>query len=229
MVFSFRNYKAPDPLTGVMKMLKPLVIAAELALVTIPAHATTVSHHADCLVIVDSKSIVDGPYDMEVGNGGGLLVGPVLIFKNTDGTAAGSLNTDGDLGTLQQAGACWQNDRAKVCAWKPGEHRSVNKIELGSPRTPAEQARDAAKAAANGDPNDTPVPTEIMHRAMEGWGETFAKNAIAHNDGPINFDQLLATTQLDPGVYNFLRDHRDQAHKWAMEGVAKVTKNAAAR
>jgi hypothetical protein len=99
--------------------------------------------------------------------------------------------------------------------------------EMYAMAQPSPQAIANADVPCCSDPNDAPIPDSIMHGVMKGWGETFERNALSHNGGPISFDQLLATTQLDPGVYNFLRDHRAQAHIWAMEGVNKVAHQAA--
>jgi hypothetical protein len=40
-----------------------------------------------------------------------------------NGTIPGATHAHTDLGTLTREGACWVNEQAKVCAWRPGTRK----------------------------------------------------------------------------------------------------------
>ncbi len=106
-----------------------LLLAAAFLLAAHTAHAFT----GKCVLQVDGKTYLNGPCPMSVEKGGDFTIG-------TDGTKAGKYfamvsidkaagTADGwwsgpdggthahdPLGTLTRQGACWVNERAKVCA-----------------------------------------------------------------------------------------------------------------
>ncbi|GEM_PF-2340648 len=116
-----------------------LLFLLAIALMGICASAS--ARPADCLLITDGKTVIDGPCDFDP-------LKPVLksdpkgsfsisangyfaqLTKQTDTVALGYWNGErganhahNDLGELKSAGACWQNTRSKICAWKPGERQ----------------------------------------------------------------------------------------------------------
>jgi len=90
-----------------------------------------------------------------------------------------------DLGTVHAAGACWQNDRAAICAWEPGEKRYF--------------VQAPAARAANNDSDPAKAPPLSMaeaHRIFVAVGQQMQTNLACHNDNPIH----LADYPLDPNV-----------------------------
>lgn len=121
------------------------LIATTLALVVGQANARP----ADCLLVVDQKTRIDGVCDFQPNPDGFqiLSIARPLIFADVQRTSSlsafgnwneepGSTHAHSSLGELRRDGACWINDRARVCAWKIGEPRSYtsrNEIGDGSP------------------------------------------------------------------------------------------------
>ncbi|KXK00939.1 MAG: hypothetical protein UZ17_ACD001001993 [Acidobacteria bacterium OLB17] len=87
-----------------------------------------------CLLVIDGKTYISGRCDIEMYNDGtgsfqiterrkrGAYFAQVLI---DNGEALGYWNEEraathahASLGALTRDGACWKNDRARVCAWK---------------------------------------------------------------------------------------------------------------
>jgi hypothetical protein len=131
--------------------MKPPLTSVALVLVLAaggtPAQAAR--RKADCLLIVNGRAYINGPCNYDPGTGGSFELGNYVVIHqgedmahtrgrgyfaqvdaNADGTAEGFWNEDDGaghaqsrLGTLHRAGACWQNEHAKICAWKLGERR----------------------------------------------------------------------------------------------------------
>ena len=128
-----------------------------------------------------------------------------------------------DLGTLHRAGACWQNDRAKVCAWKVGEPRYFVDADIPDTArrtTEAEYNRwalskeptvtPALLAAADSDPTQAPpLSMSEAHRIFLSVGIQSQTNLFCRNGNPIH----LADYPLDPNVIDFEDAHHDLAHK----------------
>jgi hypothetical protein len=91
----------------------------------------------ECLLQVDGQTYIDGPCNIELVKGGSfsIAVGETQASKYSahvtrdpdTGRATGFWNgADAapagheDLGNLVRDEGCWFNERAKVCAWKPG-------------------------------------------------------------------------------------------------------------
>ena len=84
-----------------------------------------------CLLEVDGKKYISGSCRVDLAKGGSFHVYDLkkhgyFAYVNVNGNSAeGYWNEDpmathaqSPLGTLTRNGACWQNDRAKVCAWR---------------------------------------------------------------------------------------------------------------
>jgi hypothetical protein len=111
-----------------MKKFPIIAALAVLAAGFCSGHAEAATHRADCLLVAGGKTYINGPCDFTADAHG---------FSIDQGTAWAAVSTvddpvDGswgagraadDLGPLHTAGACWENDWNKVCAWKPGERR----------------------------------------------------------------------------------------------------------
>ena len=131
-------------------MTKIFAIACAALIVAGAApRAQAAQRKADCLLIVDGKTYINGSCDYSPDSDGSFQISRYVVthggtygyqtrghgyfasvFPNGDGSATGSWNGTEhashamvDLGTLRRAGACWQNERAKVCVWKVGERR----------------------------------------------------------------------------------------------------------
>ena len=84
-----------------------------------------------CYLQVDGKVYIDNPCNIELEHGGSFSIGTddpksryFAYVELYDGKATGSWNgVDAEshahdpLGDLTRHGACWTNNRAKVCAW----------------------------------------------------------------------------------------------------------------
>lgn len=104
-----------------------------IAAVAIFSAFSAMASDADCLFEVSGKSLVDGTCDFKP-NKSGFYLGRkdrryfVFVERSTQGTATAHWNegesyAHTDLGLLTRAGPCWQNNQARVCAWKIGEPR----------------------------------------------------------------------------------------------------------
>lgn len=84
-----------------------------------------------CLLVVDGKSYITGACRIEIDNGGSFQIYDLkkqgyFAYVNVSGNTAegywnearGANHAHSPLGTLTRDGACWKNDRAKVCAWR---------------------------------------------------------------------------------------------------------------
>ena len=84
-----------------------------------------------CLLEVDGKKYISGSCRVDLAKGGSFQVYDLkkrgyFAYVNVSGNSAeGYWNEDprathaqSPLGTLTRDGACWQNERAKVCAWR---------------------------------------------------------------------------------------------------------------
>lgn len=106
------------------------------AILTVPVVAG--SSPAECLFALNGKPIIDGPCDFaplppnDMAKKGSFQItaGDNFAIINiwANGKAVGYFNEfpgsqqpNGQLGYMMPAGACWQNDHSKICAWKPGE------------------------------------------------------------------------------------------------------------
>jgi hypothetical protein len=87
-----------------------------------------------CLIEVNRKRYLEGPCEIAIANDGGFSIGasetkPISYFAIVSVTAKdvgegywnqdkGANHAHTPLGRLVRKGACWQNQRVKVCAWK---------------------------------------------------------------------------------------------------------------
>ena len=84
-----------------------------------------------CLLVVDGTKYINGRCDIEMDKGGSFQIyekgkrGYFAYVNLTDDGAEGWWNEErtanhahSSLGTLSRNGACWENERAKVCAWR---------------------------------------------------------------------------------------------------------------
>ena len=118
-----------------MKTMHRLCISLTLLLC-----ATSVAHafRGECVLQVKGVSYIDGSCDVTMEKGGYFEVSSssgrlyfAQIFVESDGSATGSWNgtspgtthAHSDLGALVRQGACWVNEQAKICAWRPGTRK----------------------------------------------------------------------------------------------------------
>jgi hypothetical protein len=77
---------------------------------------------------------IDGMCDFEADSDGSFTVAAgdyfATVLIDTPNRGAGYWNENpraqhahSPLGALRRKGACWSNDQAQICAWKPGERR----------------------------------------------------------------------------------------------------------
>lgn len=109
--------------------------APTLALLVLAAAQTAEAKMGRCLLEVDNRpyllgrcnidSEADGSFSIGTGGKGVGSAFFAYINSDSDRTAVGHWNETKDsthahseLGTLKRFGACWINEKAKVCAWK---------------------------------------------------------------------------------------------------------------
>ena len=112
--------------------MRRLFIVIALLLLTSPA---ALAFKGDCVLQVKGITYLDGSCEISMEAGGNFQVSTrsgrlyfASVFPEGDGTATASWNgtipgathAHSDLGTLKRQGACWINEQAKVCAWRPG-------------------------------------------------------------------------------------------------------------
>jgi hypothetical protein len=139
------------------------LIALGLLYILVASAGHAGARSADCLLEIDEKRYIDGPCEFEVfpdssgrrsfqirRTDGGRLSYFAQVNVNTPGKADGYWNGElsathahDELGELAADGACWINDRAKVCAWKRGERRRLP-AEASTPPTVVDDQRDIA-------------------------------------------------------------------------------------
>lgn len=104
--------------------------------------STTIAKPVQCFLSIDGityiNKICDGVFEHDGSFTLGIDNTPtgtghrnkyfVYMGHNNDGTMDGYWNgvaaeshAQDPLGTLKQSGACWVNDKTRVCAWKVGE------------------------------------------------------------------------------------------------------------
>ena len=84
-----------------------------------------------CRLVVDGKTYITGACRIEIENGGSFQIYDLkkfgyFAYVNVSGNTAegywneerGANHAHSPLGTLTRDGACWKNDRAKICAWR---------------------------------------------------------------------------------------------------------------
>ncbi len=121
--------------TGLMEhgFMRHVLIAAFL----FASFGVAQARPADCLLVVDQQTRIDGACEFKPSDDGFQILSSTaplvfaFVFRSGDGSAEGHWNdppgstrAHSYLGTLRRDGACWANDRARVCAWKVGEPRS---------------------------------------------------------------------------------------------------------
>lgn len=110
-------------------MRAALPILGATLLLSLPAAARP----ADCLVVMEGRSYIDGPCDFTAEAGGDFTVtlGPrsakVMVDPGSrDGRAFYEDATPASpqswvIGDVRRDGACWRNRVGRVCAWEPGQ------------------------------------------------------------------------------------------------------------
>jgi hypothetical protein len=121
-----------------MEYLKPLVKVTISIIFLICCLITAVdasqSFYGRCLLEVDNKEYLNGPCPITMENDGSCSIGasedqPITYFAVISVTGKdvgegfwneekGANHAHAPLGKLVRTGACWQNQKAKVCAWK---------------------------------------------------------------------------------------------------------------
>ena len=111
------------------KMMKAPFSAVALLAV---AAAQAASSKSKCLLQVNGRTYISGPCNAST-DGGGLSIGwlpensnkPITYHAYVESNGQGFWNEDRGanhahtpLGTLTRNGACWSNQKAKVCAWR---------------------------------------------------------------------------------------------------------------
>jgi len=92
------------------------------------------SLHGKCLLEIEGKRYLNGSCDITIEDDGSFSIGtsenePLTYFAMVSVTGEnvgegfwneekGASHAHGSLGNLVRKGACWQNKRVKVCAWK---------------------------------------------------------------------------------------------------------------
>ncbi|WP_089177152.1 hypothetical protein [Bosea sp. AS-1] len=96
------------------------------------ASGSALASQGRCLLVVDGRTYLKGlcPIDTQSDGSFSIGTGPrpsffAYVTVDKSGTAVGYWNEErgvshahSDLGTLTRNGACWVNERAKVCAWR---------------------------------------------------------------------------------------------------------------
>jgi len=115
-----------------MKLRWMILTVASMAL---PAAAE--ASPGSCFLGVDGHVYLDGPCNIDSYKDGSFSIGAgekmrsrYFAYVNIDpdtkkadaswNGVAGENHAHDPLGTLTRTGGCWNNARAKVCAWKPG-------------------------------------------------------------------------------------------------------------
>jgi hypothetical protein len=103
-----------------------------LAPVSAPGSAYAETRAARCLLEIDGRTIIDGvcPFvpqaggDFSIGDDEGPIGFFALVQIESPGLARGYWNGEqyathahSSLGWLERNDACWENERARVCAW----------------------------------------------------------------------------------------------------------------
>ena len=104
------------------------------ALVTVQVPTDAAAKIGQCTLRVDGHTYLDGPCNIDLGTGGSFSIGTgnartgsrYFAYVNRDpdsgiadgywNGAPGSTHAHDPLGTLRREGACWMNERARVCA-----------------------------------------------------------------------------------------------------------------
>ncbi len=118
-----------------LKLFNNLMIALAISnFCWATAAEATQSFRGKCLLEVNHKKYINGPCPIRMENDGGFTIGasenePVNYFaivsivgKNIGegfwNKEKGASHAHTSLGNLTKKGACWQNGKAKICAWK---------------------------------------------------------------------------------------------------------------
>lgn len=117
-------------------MKRTLLLLVLFCVAALAVNARSSARRGKCLLVIDGKTYISGRCEIEMYNDGtgsfqiteirkrGAYFAQVLI-DSSNGTALGYWNGErdathahSDIGSLSRDGACWKNDRARVCAWK---------------------------------------------------------------------------------------------------------------
>lgn len=113
----------------VRRQMKTFLVTAIFFLITSPA----LCEEADCLAELDGYRVIDGECSFWAVRAGSIH----LQASDADAwvhveqhealgrvrASGANLNETAQVGEMHKSGACWQNDRARICAWKIGEAR----------------------------------------------------------------------------------------------------------
>lgn len=110
------------------------VFSSALGLIALFAATEVSAKPGKCRLVIDGKTYISGKCRIEMASDG---TGSFQIFESgkrigyfaqvqIDGEGAlgywneekGANHAHTPLGTLTRDGACWKNDRARICAWK---------------------------------------------------------------------------------------------------------------
>jgi hypothetical protein len=112
------------------------VFGAAFLLLTVVSSAD--ARPIQCLLQVNGRTYIDRVCNGNFQKDGSFSLGTdernspyfAYVNSNDDGSAEGYWNGEAwsshahdSLGTLFRSGACWQNAKARICAWKIGENR----------------------------------------------------------------------------------------------------------
>lgn len=116
------------------KSLITLIVACSLLNGLIAVAEASQSFTGTCLLEVKKKKYLNGPCPISMEDDGGFSIGasetePLTYFATVSVTGknvgegfwneeSGANHAHSPLGKLARKGACWQNQSAKVCAWK---------------------------------------------------------------------------------------------------------------
>ncbi len=120
---------------------------------SIPSAARCEQRQADCVVELDGAKLVDGQCAFSMFQDGSIrletLDATAVVNVDQYAATAGikSFNAGGSqqtIGVVSKNGACWQNLRARICAWKLGQQR----VFMSPPPVPIRTAPRSSYAPA---------------------------------------------------------------------------------
>jgi len=115
-------------------MIRNIWAAPLLALcATLPLSRSALARPADCLVVMDGRSYIDGRCEFAAEAGGDFTVTlgtrSARVMVDPGARAGRAFYEDSApsapeawvIGDVRRDGACWRNRVGRVCAWEPGQ------------------------------------------------------------------------------------------------------------